>query len=382
MATSTTTTATASPIEPWGVRLNGDPLPWLLDGDEPAVRHRAHQELLDLPPGDPEVVEARRLAMASDPIAAILAAQAPEGWWVAPGGGYGPKYSGTVWSLMFLDQLGADGSDPRIQVACEYVLDHSQAHNGGFAWAGAAHAARPSNVAHCLNGNLLRALIGFGRLDDERVQRSLAWQAASITGEGEIAFYRSSTSGPGFQCAINEDLPCGWGAAKAVLALARVPAAARTAEVQRALDAGVEFLLSVDPASARYPMGWGNTEPSDKWFKLGFPSGYVADILQVMEGVCEAGRGGDPRLANAVEWLLAQQDREGRFPNHYRYTGKMHIDIDRGRGPSRWVTLRAARVLKMVAEAGQDERSGPTHSMHRILRLRARPPVGFSRDGS
>lgn len=336
----------------WRAPLNDDPLPWLLDGEEPAVRHRALRELLDLPADDPEVVAARAAAMSSDPIATILAAQDPEGWWVYPGAGYGPKYSGTVWSLMFLDQLGADGADPRIRAACDYVLEHSQAPTGGFATAGGKQPAKGSYVVHCLNGNLLRALIGFGWLDDERVQRSLDWQAASITGEGDIRWYRTSTSGPGFQCAINEHLPCGWGAAKAVLGLARVPVAARSRAISKALEAGVEFLLSVDPATAMYPMGWGNTEPSRKWFKLGFPSGYWADILQVMEAVCEAGFGADPRLFGAVGWLVSKQDRDGRLRNEDRYTGKMHIDIDRGRGPSRWVTLRAARVLKMVAEAG------------------------------
>ena len=225
--------AAPSPTD-WRARLNGDPLPWLLDAEEPAVRHRALQELLDLPPSHPDVVEARATAMNADPIATILAAQDPDGWWVQPGGGYGPKYSGTVWSLMFLDQLGADGSDPRIRMACEYVLEHSQASNDGFASAGGKQNAKPSYAIHCLNGNLLRALIGFGWLDDERVQRSLDWQTASITGEGDIRWYRTSTSGPGFQCAINEHLPCGWGAAKAVLALARVPVAARSAAVTRA----------------------------------------------------------------------------------------------------------------------------------------------------
>ncbi len=315
------------------------------------MRHRALRELLDLAADDPEVLDARAAAMTTDPIATILARQDPDGWWVYPGGGYGPKYSGTVWSLIFLDQLGADGADPRIRKACEYVLEHSQAPTGGFAWATRTTGPRRSNVIHCLNGNLLRALVGFGWLDDERVRDSIAWQAASITGEGDVEFFRSSTSGPGFQCAINEHLPCGWGAAKAVLALARIPARRRTAAVRRALAAGVEFLLSVDVATARYPMGWGNTEPSGKWFKLGFPSGYWADILQVMEAACEAGVGADPRLAGAVAWLIGKQDRDGRFRNEDRYTGKMHIDIDRGRGPSRWVTLRAARVLKMVAEA-------------------------------
>jgi hypothetical protein len=80
--------------------VNGDPVSWLLDESTPAVRHLALRQLLDRPVGDPEVVESRAAAMATEPIAPILAAQDPEGWWIKPGGGYGPKYSGTVWSLI------------------------------------------------------------------------------------------------------------------------------------------------------------------------------------------------------------------------------------------------------------------------------------------
>jgi hypothetical protein len=136
---------------------------------------------------------------------------------------------------------------------------------------------------------------------------------------------------------------------KAVLGLARVPATSRTREISRALDVGVEFLLSVDPATAMYPMGWGNTVPHPAWFKLGFPSGYIADVLQVMEAVCAAGHADDSRLTPAIDWLLTKQDANGRFRNEYRYPGRMHIDIDRGRGPSRWVTLRACRALAASA---------------------------------
>jgi len=343
---------TAGSREPgWLAALNGNPLPWLLAKEAPAVRHRALRELLGHDADGVEVVRARRAAMASDPIAAILAAQDPQGWWVKPGGGYGPKYTGTVWSLIFLDQMGADGGDPRIRTACSHVLEHAQAPSGGFGFSSGSRPPTPSTVVHCLNGNLLRALIGFGLLDDERVQRSIDWQAAAATGEGDISWYRSATSGPGFGCGINEQMPCGWGAAKAVLALARIPANRRSARVTAALNAGVEFLLSVDPATARYPMGWGNTRPNASWFRLGFPSGYVADVLQVLEAVCEAGHAADVRLRPALTWLLAQQDATGRWKNQNRYHRKMHAEVDAGRGPSRWVTLRACRVLQMVDAA-------------------------------
>ena len=95
----------------------------------------------------------------------------------------------------------------------------------------------------------------------------------------------------------------------------------------------------------------GNTRPNGSWFKLGFPSGYVADVLQTLEALCEAGAAGDVRLDHAVDWLLAQQDANGRWANRNAYGGKMVRDIDRSGQPSKWVTLRACRVLKAVAQA-------------------------------
>jgi hypothetical protein len=308
--------------------------------------------LLERPDDDPEARRALAAAMQADPIAAILAAQRPDGYWEKPGPGYATKYRGTVWQVIFLDQLGADGDDPRVRAACAYVLTHSQADTGGFAASGTSTSPPPpSAVIHCLNGNLLRALLGFGWLDDRRVQRAIDWQARAITGEGVERYSQSGTSGPGFRCAANEKLPCAWGAVKALLGLARVPAGRRAPCVQRAIDQGVAFLLSRDPATADYPAGWGNAGPSASWFKLGFPSGYVADVLQNLEVLCELGHAGDPRLRPAIEWMLGQQDRQGRWKNRYAYHGKTWVDIEQQGQPSKWVTLRACRVLKAVASA-------------------------------
>jgi hypothetical protein len=199
-----------------------------------------------------------------------------------------------------------------------------------------------------LNGNLLRALVGFGYLDDPRVQRAIEWQARSITGEGFDGYYRTGTSGPDFACAANEQLPCAWGAIKALLALARIPAERRAPHVQRAVDRSVEFLLSRDPAVADYPTGWGNTKPSGSWQKLGFPHGYVSDVLQTLEALVAAGQAGDQRLRPAVDWLLSLQDDAGRWQNRYAYNGKTWVDFERQGQPSKWVTLRACRVLRAV----------------------------------
>ena len=52
-----------------------------------------------------------------------------------------------------------------------------------------------------------------------------------------------------------------------------------------------------------------------------------------------------------MEWLVAQRDAEGRWASRHTYQGKMIRDIDRAGEPSKWVTLRASRVLKAFAQA-------------------------------
>ena len=62
----------------------------------------------------------------------------------------------------------------------------------------------------------------------------------------------------------------------------------------------------------------------------------------------------DPRLDRAVSWIVTQQNAEGRWSNRYSYAGKTVVDIDRPGEPSKWVTLRASRILKRVVEVRSD----------------------------
>ena len=128
--------------ERWLNVLRGDPRPWLLDPGRPAVRQLALRWLEDRPADDPDVLGARAAAALLPPVAPILDAQDPAGWWVKPGHGYSPKYTGTVWSLIVLEQLGADPADPRIAAGCDYVLAHTSTVAGGFGCSGASRPDR------------------------------------------------------------------------------------------------------------------------------------------------------------------------------------------------------------------------------------------------
>lgn len=341
MAATPTVVDLASPWRP-------EVLGWLLDRGNPAVRHVALRDLLNRPPEDRELSEARHAATAADPIQGILSAGDPAGWWGRPGSGYLPKYRATAWQVIFLEQLGADPDEGRVRAGCRYLLDHATSAGGGFGHRSSGTGSPPpSSVVTCLTGNLLRALIGLGWLDDERVQQALDWQVRSIL--GTATYYRSGTSGPGFRCGANDDKPCAWGAVKALSGLARVPVERQDAELRQALEVGVDFLLSRDPALADYPMGYGNTRPSASWFKLGFPSGYVADVLQNLEVLAELDHGRDPRLEPALRWVLGRQDPSGRWRNEYAYNGKTWADVEQQGAASKWVTLRVYRLFQRIA---------------------------------
>ncbi len=336
---------------PDSARIDNPTVDWLLEPDpaNPGVRFFALRDLLDRAANAPEVAAAQAAVMSSGPVPAILAAQDPAGYWVKPGPGYYPKYTGTVWQVTFLAQLGADARDQRVASACDYVLDHTRSRYGGF-----SAGADPGGQIHCLQGNLAAALIDLGRLGDSRLDEALDWLARSITGEGiapatekdaPVRFYRSGNSASGFACSANNHLPCAWGAVKAMLALSKVPEKARTPAIHTAIETGSELLLSHDPAVADYPMGYA-TKPSQSWFRFGYPLAYVTDVLQTLEVLTALGYGDDARLRPALDLVLSKRDKQGCLRMEYTYNGKMWVDVERKGEPSKWVTLRALRVLK------------------------------------
>jgi hypothetical protein len=110
-------------------------LAWLLESDpvNPGVRYFALTDLLGCAADDLEVITARQAIMTTGPVPVILRNQQLDGrWGDAIGPGYYPKYTGTIWSLIFLAQLGADGGDPRVRKGGDYVLTHTWSRYGGL----------------------------------------------------------------------------------------------------------------------------------------------------------------------------------------------------------------------------------------------------------
>ena len=335
----------------WKEQLHGDTLSWLLETDNPGVRYLAMRDLLDTEKSDAEFEATRHKAHTKGPIAEVLNQMQPEGFWTKPGPGYTKKYRSTVWALILLAQMGAQANlDERISRACAYLLEHALTKEGQFSINGT-----PSGTIDCLQGNLCWALLEMG-YEDPRLAKAFEWMARTVTGEGmaskndkeaERRFY-AYQCGPLFACGPNGNQSCAWGATKVMLAFGKLAKADRTQLINDAIQQGVDFFFRTDPVHADWPTRLGD-KPSRNWWKFGFPVFYVTDLLQVAEALVGLGYGRDPHLAKTIDFIREKQDERGRWQLEYDYSGKTWVDFGAKKQENKWVTLRAARVLKAVS---------------------------------
>jgi hypothetical protein len=306
---------------PWRSLLKGDPMPWLLERRDPAVRAMTLRTLLERGSRDPEVREAQQRAMSAPPISTILGRQRADGAWPGPNM-YQPKYEGSHWSNLLLIEYGVDPSDLRVRRAARWILDQlSSPAMGGMGWV-FAH----DHGVSCFTGNVVRyiSLAGYGNdarlepLVNRLVRESKNFDAA---------------------CQINADSPCAWGYARLVWGLAALPEAAKTREVQRTLRRGAEFLLSYRIERGKFPSPYGQ---SYLWRQLSFPLFYQADVLFILRALDAAGAIHDDRAQPALAWLLGRQDARGRWGGRTPYAFRMPSKID----ASKWVTLQVCTLLK------------------------------------
>jgi hypothetical protein len=190
---------------------------WLLESNDIGVQYLAMRDLIKTD-GD-ELKRIKKKAHSKGPIAHVLEKMEKEGYWEQSGAGYYPKYTGTVWSIILLAQLGASLEiDSRISTSCSYLLEHTLNEGGHFTVNG-----RPSGTADCLQGNLCASLLDIG-FEDPRLDKAFEWMARSVTGDGVSTMedkkapirYYAGKCGPSFACGSNNKLPCAWGAVKVI----------------------------------------------------------------------------------------------------------------------------------------------------------------------
>ncbi len=331
----------------WKSALKADPTGWLLENNNPSVRYLALTDILDKRPSDLDVSEAKRDIMFKGVVPLILERQEAGGHWDVPSKFYTAKYTGTVWQLIILAELFADGQDERIKKAAEFLLENSQdRESGGFSQHTAVRSGggQHSEVIPCLTANMIWSLIRFGYADDPRVRRGIDWITTYQRFDDGVA-----DSPPGWPYDKYEICwgkhTCHMGVVKALKALAEIPNAERTTDVQRTIDDGAEYLLKHHIYKRSHEL----TKVSKPgWRRFGFPLMYQTDVLEILGILTKLGFR-DERMQEALDLLLAKQDDLGRWNLDTTFNGRFQVDIDEKGRPSKWTTLNALRVLKRYA---------------------------------
>jgi len=131
---------------------------------------------------------------------------------------------------------------------------------------------------------------------------------------------------------------------KVLRALASVPEDLRPPSVRKVISREVENIL--ENGVYRYLRAPdGSRKDKAGWKRFGFPLFYQSDALEVLDTLTRLGVR-DERMKGAVDLVREAQGPDGRWLLKNSFNGKMWCDIEVKGRPSRWITLRAMRVLR------------------------------------
>jgi hypothetical protein len=298
---------------------------WLLDSD-PAIRWQVMRDLTDAPPDE---VAAERAKVAQEGWGAqLLAAQPPDGVW--GGGAYFPEWTSTTPTLSLLRTFGLDPETAEARRALELVRANAK-------WEHEGQAYFDGEVEPCINGQAVAIGAYFGQDVRGIVDRLLTEQMAD--GGWNCEQERGSTRGS-FETTIN--------VLEGLLEYER--ANGGNPDVAAARVRGQEYLL--ERRLLRRLSTGELAQP--RWLYLCFPNGWHYDVLRILDYLRDAGVTPDDRTAEALDILASKRDADGRWPLEHAFPDELLGDLgEREDEPSRWITLKALRVLRWAEEAGR-----------------------------
>jgi hypothetical protein len=286
---------------------------WLLDSD-PSIRWQVLRDLTDASAAD---VAAERARVATEGWGAqLLALQGPDGRWAHP------QADSPEWScflhLSLLRDLGAEPDAAPIRRAVGLVRDKLTWH-----WWGDKPFFE-GEVEPCINGRVVALGAYFGQEVRALVDRLLGeqmadggWNCEQEHGATVGSFHTTICVLEGL---LEHDGP----------------------EVRKAIARAQDYLLA-----RRLFRRLSTGEVVDPDFaSFAFPTCYHYDVLRALDHLRAAGVPADERMGEAIALVESKRDSDGRWRLDHVHDENVVIPMEELGGPSRWVTLRALRVLR------------------------------------
>ena len=299
-----------------------DTIDWLLDSD-PAIRW---QTLRDLTDGSPAAIAAERARVAREGLgAAILACQGSDGAWHRPDK---PDWLPTLFTAQLLRATGADPADPVVAAALARLAT-------GFRWH-EQFGAKPffeGEVEPCINGGALAIGSYFGHPTESLARRFAGEQLED--GGWNCDAPKSTRSSYHTTICVLEGL------------LEYERATGTSNEIATVRRRAEEYLLERTLFKRRST----GEVASPAFLTFAFPPRYEYDILRALDYFRAAGAERDARMDEAVNIVAGKQQADGRWLLERSHPEALALPFGESMGePSRWITLRAMRVLRWYRE--------------------------------
>jgi hypothetical protein len=306
-------------------------LEWLLDAD-PAIRWQVLRDLVDAPA---ETVATERARVATEGWGAqLLKSQGADGYWGA--GDANPEWV-SLRALLSLRDMGLDPASREARRAITLVREH-------VTWQGvlpqdAAWHGKPlfhGEVEPCINGRVVAVGAYFGEDEQSVVDRLLGeqmadggWNCEQESGSTRGSFHTT--------ICVLEGL------------LEHERATGGSQAVTASCERGQAYLL--ERGLLRRRSSGEVIDPA--WTQFAFPTGYHYDVLRGLEYLRSANVTPDARIADAIDLVASKRDADGCWVRETMHPDELDAEPGVAEGePSRWITLRALRVLRW---AGKDE---------------------------
>jgi hypothetical protein len=296
--------------------LKGNPIPWLLEDDNPSVRYWTLVEVLEEPGDGDDILKTKKAISQQSLAKQLFGLQKPGGYW---GEDESKPYTaqGAVGVLSVLCMLGVS-PDERTSAGCESFLRFSQTERGAFSMV----KTRPSGVFPCTTGEHLPFLSYFGFIDDRRVRKAFTYLIESMMEKEALI------------CGRYQNRVCLWGAIAALKGLAVLPDQLQSAESQQVVRRLADALLDAD---------YDFTGEHKRWFTFSVPRAW--DLLSALRVLALHGYGEDPRYSQLLKLVLDRQDEQGRWAcGSVSHTWP----LEKRNQPSKWVTLDVLRLFKAI----------------------------------
>lgn len=313
---------------------------WLLDSD-PSIRWQVMRDLEGRPESEwgPE----RARVETSGWGARLLASEDADGQWA--GGAFiphdfeqseweevGQPWTATSYAFSQLREFGLDPASDSARRAVRLVGENAEWWEGWPFWGG--------ETEECINGRLVADGAYYGVDMSPLVERLVGQQQPD---GGWNCERPNGSTRSSFASTIN--------VLDGLLAFER--ATGGTPESRSARGGGEEYLLE-----RHLFRRLGTGEPADEaYLTFAHPNRWHYDVLRALDyfwAAADLGSGpADPRLAEPVDHLLSRRLADGKWRLDRTPAGRIWFAVDDGVGePSRWLTLRALRVLRWWDGAG------------------------------